>query len=67
MEPKRRRLVNEYQRGPDGTYLLVAHDVEFARYVHSRGYRILVARTKADFAKFASGAIPAQQSTNHVR
>ena len=67
LAPKRRRLVNEYHRASDGSYVLVAHDVEFAKFLHGRGYRMLVARDKDDFARFAAGAIPPQQSTNHVR
>jgi hypothetical protein len=66
MAPQRRRLVNEYQRMDDGSYVLAAHDVELAKYLHGRGYRILVARSRADFSRYAAGAIPPQQSTNHV-
>ena len=39
MKSRSRRLVNEYVRNEEGNYVLRMHDVEFVRYIHSKGFR----------------------------
>jgi len=67
IDPRKRRLVNEYSRLDNGEYVLVRHDVDFIQYLHSLGFRVLPVDDK-DFDKFSedAGHIPIQQSTNHV-
>ena len=67
LDVKKRRLVNVYERTADGTYALMAHDVELARFLHGRGFRLLPAATPEALARYHGGLVPAAQSTNHVR
>eukprot|EP00003_Mantamonas_plastica_P031696 TRINITY_DN833_c2_g1_i2.p1 TRINITY_DN833_c2_g1~~TRINITY_DN833_c2_g1_i2.p1 ORF type:complete len:205 (-),score=49.63 TRINITY_DN833_c2_g1_i2:400-1014(-) len=74
------RLVNEYMRMDDdtdgtidsedgmprGRWELLQHDINFAEYLTSKGYRILRASTFEEIQEFVERPLPIQQSSHHV-
>eukprot|EP00004_Rigifila_ramosa_P000825 TRINITY_DN1084_c0_g1_i1.p1 TRINITY_DN1084_c0_g1~~TRINITY_DN1084_c0_g1_i1.p1 ORF type:complete len:461 (-),score=99.34 TRINITY_DN1084_c0_g1_i1:26-1408(-) len=65
--PPLRRLVNEYVVNPNnGALELVQHDVDFNRFLKSKGFRVIPVKTQEQLRNYTPSQVPIQQSTNHV-